>query len=404
MPSRHYEILNKLVDKYEKSAAFKGISSQKRKIQLKLCQLYSNYGKSEHYLETEEIEKEVNILFRLGFVNEGKNKDFGHRDIVLNTDEETIVQIYKYLNRDNLKLNQKQFLRKLAVFKHNNWIADFLNELEKRAKNFQSMYPYLETYSIEELQNIVCILNKMQLQQGEISYRKFSIMTLQDSKKLELYKNKIFHIIHDFYDDTIDNENEAFEIFGVMRNPAIVFVKGKMSFKVQEQEINLEKLNNHFAIFSDYIMQLEIINITVKQVVTVENWTSFNDLELEDSLIIYLGGFHNSALTQFLTMIYEHLKDKVKYYHFGDIDAGGFYIYLNLIKKTNLPFQTWKMDLETLRNYEKYARVLTKNDITRLKKLKEEYDNPIIDYMLEKNIKLEQEIITINNICHDKSK
>lgn len=147
------------------------------------------------------------------------------------------MQIYKYLNRDNLKLNQEHFLRKLAVFEDDNWIADFLNEIEKREKNFQSMYPYLEAYSIEELQNIICILNKMQLQQGEISYRKFSIMTLQDSKKLELYKNKIFHIIYDFYDDTIDNENEAFEIFGVMRNPAIIFVKGKMSFKVQEQEI-----------------------------------------------------------------------------------------------------------------------------------------------------------------------
>lgn len=395
MKDKRYEILNKLIDKYEKSAAFKGTSSRKRKIQLKLCQMYPNYGKSEHYSETEQIENEVNILFGLDFVKEGQNKDFGHRDVVLNTEEETIEQIYKYLNRDNLKLIQKQFLEILSFSRYNNWIDDFLNEIEKRAQNFQPMYPYLETYSIEELQNIIRILNEMQLQQSEISYRKFSIITLQDSKKLELYKNKIYHIVHDFYDDSIDNENEAFETFGIIRNPTIVFVKGKMKFKVQDQQINLEKLNNHFAIFSDYIQELEIIDIDVKQVITVENWTSFNDLELDDTLIIYLGGFHNTALTQFLSKVYKYLNDKIKYYHFGDIDAGGLYIYLNLIKKTNIPFQTWKMDLETLKNYEKYARALTKNDITRLKKLKEEYNHPIIDYMLEKNIKLEQEIITV---------
>lgn len=52
----------------------------------------------------------------------------------------------------------------------------------------------------------------MIIQQEEISFRRFSILTLQDSKKLELYKNKIYHIVHDFYDDSFENENEVLNI------------------------------------------------------------------------------------------------------------------------------------------------------------------------------------------------
>lgn len=101
-------------------------------------------------------------------------------------------------------------------------------------------------------------------------------------------------------------------------------------------------------------------------------------------------------MNEFLFKLYNYLGNQVKYLHFGDIDAGGFYIYLNLIQKTGIPFQTWKMDISTLKQYEMYTKPLTLNDRNRLLKLKEEYNQPVIDYMLKKNIKLEQEIITFD--------
>ena len=169
-----------------------------------------------------------------------------------------------------------------------------------------------------------------------------------------------------------------------------------MSFQIHNQMINLEDFDNQFAFFSEHINHLKIQCINVKNVITVENWTSFHDLKLNDSLIVYLGGFHNSILNEFLFKLYNYLGNQVKYLHFGDIDAGGFYIYLNLIQKTGIPFQTWKMDISTLKQYEMYTKPLTLNDRNSLLKLKEEYNQPVIDYMLKKNIKLEQEIITFD--------
>ncbi|MCI5622346.1 Wadjet anti-phage system protein JetD domain-containing protein [Anaerostipes sp.] len=85
-----------------------------------------------------------------------------------------------------------------------------------------------------------------------------------------------------------------------------------------------------------------------------------------------------------------------EYLHFGDIDAGGYEIYENLCRKTGIPFGMYFMNLETLQKYESYARQLTENDKKRLKKLLEKQDceyRDVLKYMLEKNIKLEQECI-----------
>ena len=93
MKNKQFQILNGLLDKYENSAYFKGTSTTKRRITLKLYKMFPDYGKSDHYLETETIENEVEILLKLGFVTEGRSKDFGNREIVLNTDETVIDSI-----------------------------------------------------------------------------------------------------------------------------------------------------------------------------------------------------------------------------------------------------------------------------------------------------------------------
>ena len=73
--------------------------------------------------------------------------------------------------------------------------------------------PYLKVYDENDLENVMKILKGMIDQKDEISFRRFSEKVLGDTKKLEKYKNKIVHIIKDFYDDTLDNENDIFEAF-----------------------------------------------------------------------------------------------------------------------------------------------------------------------------------------------
>lgn len=57
---------------------------------------------------------------------------------------------------------------------------------------------------------------------------------------------------------------------------------------------------------------------------------------------------------------------------------------------------------DTLYSYKPYWKELTKNDVTRLQKIKSPVFQEVISYMLEQNCKLEQEAETID--CGDKYK
>ena len=112
-------------------------------------------------------------------------------------------------------------------------------------------------------------------------------------------------------------------------------------------------------------------------------------------MLIYLGGYHNSVRRELLELIHRQLPD-ARYLHFGDIDAGGFEIYEDLCAKTGIPFQQYYMSLQILKEYERYGKRLTVNDRKRVKDMRRKrsgvYDD-VLDYMLERNVKLEQECI-----------
>lgn len=397
MKSYSKEILNELLNKYEKSALFKGTTSRNIRIKLDLNKFYPDYGTSLAFSLTEDLEDSVKELKSYNYIIENKKNEYGFRIIYLNVD--CIDEIYKSIHRTSKKTQNQHILDYLETIKTNDFIFNFIIKLKDKINNHQSSLPYLSSFDLEEIKTMINILNEMLKQDEEISLRKFSIKVLNDSKKLSLYKNNIYHIIHDFYDDSINNEDEALELFHIIKNPSYVYIKGNIRFYINNQYIDTSKTNKIFIIPSSLLDSITIDQIYAHQVLTIENLTSFNDLSLNDTLMIYLGGFHNSSKRIFLNKIYECLPN-VAYYHFGDIDAGGFYIYLDLCHKTSIPFIPYKMDIETLKQYRQYTKPLTENDVIRLNNLKINYDNPIIDYMLENNIKLEQEIIDIQENNH----
>ena len=85
------------------------------------------------------------------------------------------------------------------------------------------------------------------------------------------------------------------------------------------------------------------------------------------------------------------LSEFLCYFHFEDIDAGDFYIFEDLCEKTGIPFQPLSMDIDTRRS-KSYWKELTKNNVTRLRKLKSPVFQEVISYILEHNCKLKQEV------------
>ena len=111
-----------------------------------------------------------------------------------------------------------------------------------------------------------------------------------------------------------------------------------------------------------------------------------------NELVIYLGGFHNAIKRDFIKLIAKCNPGTV-FKHFGDIDAGGFYILEHLKKKTEIDFIPCNMDVTTLEKNKEHWIKLTENDKNRLYSISEKTNcyKKTIDFMLENICKLEQE-------------
>ncbi len=95
-----------------------------------------------------------------------------------------------------------------------------------------------------------------------------------------------------------------------------------------------------------YVTPLEQ-EIFIKGNWTIENKTSFQRLKDEDTATMYLGGFANKHQIEFLKKV---ISDNpfVKYYHFGDIDIGGFLIHKHLCRETAKKFDLYCMGIQQL--------------------------------------------------------
>ena len=234
----------------------------------------------------------------------------------------------------------------------------------------------------------------MSLLKTEVPERIFSAQVFSDSKKISNIRGTLTRIIKEFSEVPFDDEDDVMASFGVVKNKTYAFIKGPIIIQINNQVIDLTKYNHELALSDEMINEMKIVDIKADALLTIENLTSFNVTNLQDTIIIYLGGFHNSVRRKLIQKIYL-AKSNINPSHFGDIDAGGFYILKHLREKTGINFKPYHMSIHELQKYENVAKKLTENDVARIKKML--LDNKFVDfydtlhYMLQKGVKLEQE-------------
>lgn len=283
----------------------------------------------------------------------------------------------------------------LNKYKSDSFINDFIRYVNNYIDT-KYTYPKIYFSNSKELDLLLYILSCMINLDKEMKKREFSTIYLHDSKKFEGVEGRVVKILKDFDSlDALTNE-EVLARYNIIKNSSYVLIKNKLVFKLNDQIINLDKLGFEYSLSDEMIMNLEILDSNINKVITVENLTSFYTIN-DDALIIYLAGFHNHTKQMLLNKIYSKYQNS-SYYHFSDIDAGGFYIFNNLVSKTNIPFIPYRMDIKELETYKEYTKSLTINDKERLTKMLADNRfvgfHSVIKYMLDNNIKLEQEAIT----------
>lgn len=390
------EILFKLVNKLERSKDFKNGNLTSANIYLTINDsLISPLFSSTAYLKEDEYERAFSDLKKRNFVSL-KNRDNYNFRIVLNLS--SLNEVYEFLNYKGKKIEvneEEQFLKaKEEDYKNNLVLQSFLNKCIALLHENKSVNKYFKDYN--ELEFILKAIDSIMNNKGEILLRNFSVRVFNNSKIVENNANKIFRIYSEFSNEEFKDFNSLIEHYYIYRNFNLILIKGDITLKINEEIIHVGKLNSTFALSSEILDKVEIINLPVEKVITIENQTTFNYFSDSSFLVLYTDGYISSAMAIFLKKLYS-FKMSLRFYHFGDIDWGGINIYLDIIAKTGIKFNTYKMDIETLKEYQGYAKSLTEKDkenlISLIKNVKDEEILKLVDFMLSNNIKLEQEAI-----------
>jgi chaperonin cofactor prefoldin len=383
-------ILNELLNRYERSILAKSGSNRNLKITIKASDpILKNYWSEDSYLYRDQIEMSLDVLAKKAFiiVKTDANKELES----IQLDISMISNVYEFLKRSNPKDGVHSVIQYLSSLETQvEFISNFSEKIIERLKSFQSVTSYFDT--LESLKQYIYTIQEMYKLEEDTLKRNFSKRIFNDSKMFEKIENKICKIIREFDDfDDVDND-KILENYHIVKTPTFAYIKGDICLKIKNQVLNLRDYGHELALSSSAMNELSVIDVGVKKILTIENLTTFVTFSNYDYVCLYLGGFHNKVKRELLKKISTH-NENLEFYHFGDIDAGGFLIFEDLVYKTGIQFKPYMMDIHTLKRYESNWTLLTVNDKKRLKKNMGCHFKKTIEFMLENNCKLEQEAI-----------
>lgn len=403
------KILGKLLDTYERSLMYSGKNQINRSIVFSIQKKTLPEYFDESALQFDLIHQQLEQLEAQGYVRLiWKNKKRGH---ILEKCElviERVEDVYQLLHRKPKNAKEQEIVEICDFYRGHVWELDrFMEWVQERIQEGTSVRRYVDIDDPGDFRRLCELVLRILSNDAECYLRQFSIRYFHDSKLAEKDLSRAVHVIAEFSEeDRFSNlqEEEVLAEYNIYRNPSWLMMKGNVKFhKVSGNdmmEVDLRFFEGGLGISNqdiEWIVWKQ--DDRIKKIVTVENLTSFHQWKVgtDDSVLcIYLGGYHNHVKRTFLKTLYKAYPD-AEYFHFGDIDCGGFRIWKDLCIKTGIPFKTLYMDLETYHKYLILGRNLTEQDRKVLGNMvKDPFFHAQIELftsMLKLGIKIEQECV-----------
>ena len=405
------KILGKLLDTYERSLLYSGKNQVNRSITFPIQRKTLPEYFDESALQYDTIHQQLEQLETQGYIRlVWKNKKHGH---ILEKCElviEHLENAYMLLHRKPKDVKEQEIFTVCESYRGKAQELDsFLVWVQERMQESMSVRRYVDIDAPDDFRRLCELVFRILTNDTECFLRQFSIRCFQDSKIAEKDITKAVHVIAEFSNqERFSNlpEEEILAEYNIYRNPSWLMMKGNVRFSEisgnDMTEIDLQLFAGGLGISNQDIERI-VWNPTekIEKIVTIENLTSFHQWKTENHdsvLCIYLGGYHNHVKREFLKILFQAYPN-AEYYHFGDIDCGGFYIWKDLCLKTKIPFKMLYMDLETYHRYLKWGRKLTDQDRKALENMiKDPFfveQSELFKSMLEHDVKLEQECIDV---------
>ena len=436
------ELLHRLIDKYEKSKAFlTGVFT--RKIALTAAQEDWIQRRMENMEEKRLFFAVLKDLKESGLIDYSWER-FEQGNLVdkiwLVPDEAAVRACYKRLGRrpareeaEALAELIREYRRQLAT---ENSLARFLADYEEELRAKGQIRQYF-THEPELNENILKCLIFMEQNQGEQMERLMSSSLYGDSKYFERHvKSKVLIILRalkrreqeEGISDSMPEDDELLLEKGVVRWPEILEFTGRLRVALDDGNvidygpqvcgayINSETVKHAVSVEAEGI----------RKVLFIENKANYvwyiSQNHSRDELVIYHGGCYSPMKGRWFRMVYEGCRRQaltadflagedsraedasqaaehfpmVKYLHWGDIDVGGFRMFVRLKGQIVPELMPYRMDRASLEAYRGQAMEIT--SAAYLKTLERMEDSPeyemfheVISLMRRERIRLEQE-------------
>ncbi len=405
------KILRSLLDSYENSLLSRGENKVAVHISFPFTKtpMPKNYeASSPAYDEIHEVllNLERQHLIRIDW-KDGREGHIVKKAVLC---DENVDAVYRYVHRTPKSEYEIRMLRMFGSLREEcrtPVASALLNYLQERVREGKSIREYAELSDTERAEQLLRAVAAVEENRESCFIREFSLKHFHDSKVFESLLGPVGKAMHRFEPRFSGMDIYAILAeYGIYHTPNFVYMKGEGTFSPggeDDRQICLNWMRQGIGLSGEDIGQLDLVDGSgISKVITVENLTTYFSWYEPDSIIIYLGGYHNSARRSLLRMLYERIPE-AEWYHFGDIDADGYLILEDLKKKTGIPFRPYHMGVEELKAYGGFAKPLTDSDRKRLKRMIEESESgeaggmeayrSVFEYMLEHGVKLEQECI-----------
>ena len=256
--------------------------------------------------------------------------------------------------------------------------------------------------------DLLTVMEAVPALQSETAYRVFSVRTFNDSKRLESLKNQLVSLAR------LGNPewkripaDEVLRELNLVANPNYLHLAGNWQLTLASGEIlNLGGFSPALGFPAAQTASLQSVEIRAEAVLCIENLTTFHEF------IRHNGTYHpeaqwserSPAFASICTYgnpapatrrILRLIPASTPIYHWSDLDYGGFNILSQLRRFVDERVQPYCMDIATLdANYERSCP-LTVSDRSNLRKLLQRPElrdvRPVIEHLLKRGVKLEQE-------------
>ena len=206
----------------------------------------------------------------------------------------------------------------------------FCQTYAEQAKTAASIPPF-DGKKPNEIEELLCLLPRLLVWEGESHLRFASCLLCGESKRLEALQAKLAACLEEITEGKISSLADV----GILPNERSLLIHGPLRLVFEERDVDLGILSGPARIDRRDLERARL-QTEARRCVTVENAAMLHELaKLQSGVLLASsgseGGFAHSAVITFLTK----LPAETECWHFGDADPKGFAILQDLRKRSS---------------------------------------------------------------------